>query len=456
MDKEPRRSFVTVVVNWRREKPAGRTFKVNPPPDPPNAKPAPQTGSTSSVWAVILQAAGAVAGLVAFLYAVGGAILWLEFNAVNLPADLATSLQPRDRLVEVALKQLIGPLLVGLIAALALAYTKSRTQVVSRSWLIGIAAALLVLAIAIASIFPLNDRQRTVIAVTAFVVTVGVLLLPRLGVRWLGWGVFLLTVGGATIVELAFDSSPPVDMQYAAIQFSDGTATSGWYIAATSDTVYIAPSASGKVISQIVSVPRAAIQSIRYTGGSADTLSAAPRSALLFGPQPPAPNPAQQRQLQFEASIAASPAWQYPPTMYANAFGYLFTHNPSFDVRVTHPWTPLPSLKLSQIIGRPAWYSNRIVAVNGKVNAILSPPPDAVSAPHLVLIKQATGSTQAECWLSSEAPAPAVGTNFSLEGLVLAEGNLHTPPGPAEPTLFMACSAGRLTPRTNRASTIRP
>jgi hypothetical protein len=67
-----------------------------------------------SLEAVLLRIgtlAGAVAGTVGFLYAVGGAVMWLRFTRAQLPADQALALVPRTDLMVIGMRVLILPAL---------------------------------------------------------------------------------------------------------------------------------------------------------------------------------------------------------------------------------------------------------------------------------------------------------------------------------------------------------
>jgi hypothetical protein len=69
---------------------------------------------------LILELLGATAGIAAFVAFVGGALMWLRFDALGLPADRAVSLLPRELLLTVGVHALIVPAMVGLGAVIAL------------------------------------------------------------------------------------------------------------------------------------------------------------------------------------------------------------------------------------------------------------------------------------------------------------------------------------------------
>jgi hypothetical protein len=97
---------------------------------------------------VVLELLGASAGLAAFMALLGGTLLWLRFDSLGLPADRAITLMPREMLITVGAHALLGPVIAGIIAAIA--------------------------------IWALDDHSEVVLGFAAFCVTVGVL------VMWLG------------------------------------------------------------------------------------------------------------------------------------------------------------------------------------------------------------------------------------------------------------------------------
>lgn len=72
-------------------------------------------------YAVALQILGVAAGVGALIALVGGAMLWIRFDALGLPADQAVALLPERLLVIVGFHSLAVPLLVALVVLLVLA-----------------------------------------------------------------------------------------------------------------------------------------------------------------------------------------------------------------------------------------------------------------------------------------------------------------------------------------------
>jgi hypothetical protein len=70
-------------------------------------------------WTLALQAIGAFAGVGVLATFVGGAMLWLRFSELHLPADRAVALLPNELLVVIGAQALAIPVLAGIVAALA-------------------------------------------------------------------------------------------------------------------------------------------------------------------------------------------------------------------------------------------------------------------------------------------------------------------------------------------------
>ena len=76
-----------------------------------------QTATTGG-WTLALQILGASAGIVAFVVFIGGAMMWLRFDGIHLPADRAVALEPRSDLLATGAHALAGPVLIGLVVVL--------------------------------------------------------------------------------------------------------------------------------------------------------------------------------------------------------------------------------------------------------------------------------------------------------------------------------------------------
>src|SRR5215204_826592 len=73
-----------------------------------------------SAWGVALQLVGAVAGLGALMTFVGGAIVWIQFTELKLPADQAVTLLPKQLLLIVGAHEMAVSVGVALLVAVVL------------------------------------------------------------------------------------------------------------------------------------------------------------------------------------------------------------------------------------------------------------------------------------------------------------------------------------------------
>ncbi|HEY2537769.1 MAG TPA: hypothetical protein VGI24_12415, partial [Solirubrobacteraceae bacterium] len=73
-------------------------------------------------------------GVVGFVAVVGGMVVWLRFDSLNLPADTAVAAIPRTNLIVIGLSTLI-PFLILAFAAVFLAYVFAADKLVpSHPW----------------------------------------------------------------------------------------------------------------------------------------------------------------------------------------------------------------------------------------------------------------------------------------------------------------------------------
>lgn len=71
-------------------------------------------------WTVAVTLLGAAAGITGFVALVGGAILWIRFDELGLPADRAVAALPKSVLLAVGAHTVVGPIVAGLVALLFL------------------------------------------------------------------------------------------------------------------------------------------------------------------------------------------------------------------------------------------------------------------------------------------------------------------------------------------------
>ncbi len=73
--------------------------------------------------------AGAAAGIVAFIYVLGGAVMWLRFARAGLPADEAVAAMTTTMLLTVGVRLLVLPaLILGILAIVLVAFTRAKER----------------------------------------------------------------------------------------------------------------------------------------------------------------------------------------------------------------------------------------------------------------------------------------------------------------------------------------
>ena len=79
----------------------------------------------SNLWVKISQIVGLVAGLAAFVYIAGAAVLWVRLFRSNFPADPVVTSLPRELVIGIGMKSVVGPALVlAIVAAAGIAVVK--------------------------------------------------------------------------------------------------------------------------------------------------------------------------------------------------------------------------------------------------------------------------------------------------------------------------------------------
>lgn len=158
-------------------------------------------------WATAIQVVGAAAGITALATFVGGAMLWLRFDGLHLPADRAVALLPRELLLVVGAQAMVVPLALGLGALLWLTVLDpldDRGRVESRFWWVFLPS---VVVLVIAMFAFTADLDLPVIAIATVVGALGVIAIAQTArrsvlVRNIGWVVFAVFVGLGAVVNV--------------------------------------------------------------------------------------------------------------------------------------------------------------------------------------------------------------------------------------------------------------
>jgi hypothetical protein len=208
---------------------------------------APENGQRSippSV-SVALQLLGAVAGLGALTTFAGGAILWIGFREIGLPADQSVALLPERLLLVVGARELAEPIVLGLLAALLvlpLASLRSGPRP-ERFWLPLAAIGAIVLVVVVVHAFDYEAPAILFLAVVLAAMAVAVVAITLISdgrtAPALATFVAIVVVGGTLAV---LDTKNERALEPVAVLLEGRPAeVAGFYIGQTGDRVYVAP-----------------------------------------------------------------------------------------------------------------------------------------------------------------------------------------------------------------------
>ncbi|MDO8187616.1 hypothetical protein Q5424_25635 [Conexibacter sp. JD483] len=190
-----------------------------------------------------LQLLGALAGFAALATLSGGAVLWIRFDALRLPADQAIALLPKQLLLIVGLHVLVLPVAIATAAAallVLLLYRDARTWFWFAFGLVVLAALVTVVAL----LPPPLDAPLGWLATAAVLIVSGLLLtLAIVSGQKRALAAALLTafaVGGATLAVVRTHADPRLE-PVALLLDGRPSSIAGFYVGQTADSVYVAP-----------------------------------------------------------------------------------------------------------------------------------------------------------------------------------------------------------------------
>lgn len=401
-------------------------------------------------WHVILELAGAAAGIVGLLSLVGSAIMWARLHALDLPAARGVALLSNQFLLSLGastllVAMLVGVLAIGLFYGLRLALPEDVRHV---------AAYILVLALELVLLFavfevPLTTPQRLVVLVTG-VLAGSLFAVAAANVhsfRRLGLAAFFLvaTLGG--VLSFARNLGAPVKLDPAIILLKDGSLTSGAYIATTADDVYLAPDLFNRTYGQLASIPRADVARISLSEPQDFRSAGAADSTPLFGGRATRSEQDVRSVEKYLAGRAGDPLWKYPPVSFLESQTYLRSHLPEFVRAQEQPWSSKGiKVALARLVADARTYSGQPVITTGRVRQIIKPPGQSgLTITQFLLVEEGRhGSARAICAVTTNRRFP-VARRVEIRGVVVSAGTIA---GSSETAkgVFMQCSAARNAP----------
>jgi hypothetical protein len=249
----------------------------------------------TSLSNLFFQLLGATAGLVVLMTLLGALASWQRLKTLGLPNNAALATLSQTTLLVAGINALALPIGIGLltVAMTILMYRVARRFVhVVPWWCIGGYAALILIAATVVGVLRLSDPWYEY---AAYVAAAGLLVLAALApltVPAVAFAVFFAVVlVGATISAVQI-VEPPTHLERATLYLrGDRHPQRFFWIASSSDTVYVAPQVGGRsgtgpcqVAGYIVGFPRSEIARIELE-----------KSVEVFPPDPekqkPPPDP---------------------------------------------------------------------------------------------------------------------------------------------------------------------
>lgn len=196
---------------------------------------------------IALQLLGALTGFAALATLSGGAVLWIRFDALHLPADQAIALLPKQLLLIVGLHVLVLPVAIATAAAVLLVLLLQRGSRAAFWVAFGVVVAAALVTVVALLPPPLDTplgwlATAVVLFVTGLLLTVAIASGSRRALA-----AALLTgfaVGGATLAVVRTHADPRLE-PVALLLDARPSSVAGFYVGQTSDSVYIVPLPGG-------------------------------------------------------------------------------------------------------------------------------------------------------------------------------------------------------------------
>ncbi len=190
--------------------------------------------------------AGAVAGLVAFVYVVGGAVMWIRFRTAQLPPDQAVGLVSRNDLMVVGLRVLVLPaLLAGVVFFMLAARHRSRLrseldgEVSKLRTAIGLAGILVLLAVVPFSPGALAWPLAALVLVLVWTRSLAAAYRPNGVSNFPLWRACAVAMLLAAVVSMARQLDHPVQLPAVTVQVGHEPKQIGVLVSETGDEVAV-------------------------------------------------------------------------------------------------------------------------------------------------------------------------------------------------------------------------
>lgn len=193
-----------------------------------------------------LQLLGALAGLATLTTFVGGAMLWIRFSELHLPADQAVNLLPKQLLLVIGAHALIGPVALGLFAAVVISLAQP-LRTTGYDWIFWLLLAAILVPFVVAVVVLTWDFDRfpeqffmalALLAALAIVIPVAIRATRRTTIALSVLAAFAIC--GAVLAVVRTSGAPKLE-PVAVLLDGRPQAIAGFYVGQTADRLYLAP-----------------------------------------------------------------------------------------------------------------------------------------------------------------------------------------------------------------------
>jgi hypothetical protein len=423
-----------------------------------------EPGDTSSgASGILLQVAGAAAGIAAFISFVGTIVVRERLQALRLPADSTVALLPQEAIVVAGLRLLLpsiglGVVILLIVAAAGRGATRPDWLTIGRRTLLGVATAAIVIWVLVRFVGqPVSAADKRICgAVTIAMLGISTWIVIRAnalkGIAAALFAVLALYTGGLGVLRA---KDPPVPLDYAVLHMKDGGRTSGFLLGRSSDLVVLAPDVDFHTIGRVAAVPREDVVDLRIArrpGTIPDGVTPLVLDAPITGAELPRKTGSSLHDnivlsRRYLADVRGSSLWKYPPILFPRSIRLWQQRYEEFAVDAVHRWGDGVSASVSELNEEPNLFDNKVVIVSGghvvAVNAFGADPEGTVVR-QVVVVESARGGFRAVCPVATASPdALRPGRPVTLRGLLVAAGTFVDGSGKERHRVALVCSAAK-------------
>ena len=283
---------------------------------------------------LVLELAGAAAGVVVFVSLVGAAVISARLDSLGLPIDSTLAVLPRETIVIAGVRALAGGLLAALVV-LSLLWVLDRLGVRLRRdessrwptpWEAGVLVLAVVPLLAFTLVYGVTASMAILSVFAAGAAAAVVLLILRLSSSFGQLSVRVLVVVAALGGVLAFARvyDQPIALDFATVQLKDGGRTNGFLLGQSSASIVLAPDVLRRTIGRTVAIPRDQVVNLQLSRVTPKVSPLGLNQVLsrFTADDTPVGGSVRERERILQQrllNVRLSGQWKYPPLIYTES-----------------------------------------------------------------------------------------------------------------------------------------